>query len=747
MASAVRLSVVLAGIAIVARAQAEEPPPQEVTVTGLKRETLLQRTPTAITAVPGTTLDSSGTEDVSELGRLAPSLTVVDSGLSNVRLAIRGIQAAGEPTVGVYYDETPVTGSVGASNDAAGSTPGLKLFDVDRVEVLRGPQGTLFGASSMGGAIRVIHRMPIFDYEGAVEAIGTSTPGGNVGYRVQGMANAPLIDGLLAARAVVYDEQRGGYIDNTFLHQQDINDEHSTGGRLLLRAVPWTHLTVDLAVHVQRTTGQVPLWTKGGGDYESLAQTQMPSDELFSIYNLTSRWDMGAIETTGVVSYSTRRLEQVSADSSYFFAADLNNPKICAKLQGGQPCTPDALNAFNAHVRDQIPSAIYPRQTTDTTSAELRVGSKARAPFAWTAGVFYSARQSKADISGRRADAASGELFSPPSIQYTRLVDDRLSQLAAFGDVSLSLFDKLTLSAGTRAFTYHREVEGQITVPFDLIGAAPTPDTTTSFDEHGLVSRFAAGYEMVPDYFIYAQAAQGFRPGGVNQVTGLPAALAPYQADSLWDYEVGLKTSWLRRRLTMNVDGYRMDWDNMQVTGSRPDGLFRFISNAGTARVTGLELEVAFRPITGLQVDARTALTHAVLTEDQVNANVVAPGRRGDRIPYVPETSGGIGAQYARSLSTGIIGFARVDANWVGSSFSELRPNNPLNRHLDPYGLVSARLGVQSPTTLWDAFLFVSNATGAVAIQYATVTPVSAGQTLVTSAPPRTFGAELRKRF
>jgi outer membrane receptor protein involved in Fe transport len=405
------------------------------------------------------------------------------------------------------------------------------------------------------------------------------------------------------------------------------------------------------------------------------------------------------------------------------------------------------MNAFNAHVRDAIPSAIYPRQTTGTTSAEVRVTSNEKSRLAWTGGLFYSERESKADISGFRAAGTTGELLAPPSVQYSRLVDDRLSQLAAFGDAALRVVDGLTLSAGTRVFRYRREVEGEVAIPYDLIGAAKSSSTTTAFGENGIVSRFAAGYEIVPEYFVYAQAAQGFRPGGVNQVTGLPAALAPYQADTLWDYELGMKTSWLARHLVVNADVFRMDWDNMQVQGSRPDGLFRFISNAGAARVTGVELEVAARPVGGLQLDAHASTMRAILVEDQVNANVVAPGRRGDRIPYVPQTSGGVGAQYTHPFSAAVTGFSRVDASWVGSSFSELRPNNPYNRHLDAYGLVNARVGVRSPTTLWEAYLFVNNLTGALAIQYATASSVSTGQTLVTSAPPRTIGVDIRKSF
>jgi len=208
----------------------------EVVVTALKRNTKLQDTPLAISAVTGDSLEKAGNTDFTQLTRTAPSLRIVDSGPGQRRVLIRGIQASGEPTVGVYYDESPVAGSVGTTSDAASSTPDFRLFDVERAEVLRGPQGTLFGAGSMGGTIRVIFKKPNMNrFEAATRADGQVVEHGGAGGSVDAMVNLPVIDGKLAARLVGFYQKYAGYVDNNRLGLTNINDGFSTGGRGLVR--------------------------------------------------------------------------------------------------------------------------------------------------------------------------------------------------------------------------------------------------------------------------------------------------------------------------------------------------------------------------------------------------------------------------------------------------------------------------------------------------------------------------------
>lgn len=720
---------------------------QEIVVTGTRHDSAVSKAPLAISAVPPARLANTGTENVSQLGALVPGLTPVNAGPGSLRLVMRGIYAVGEPTVGLYYDETPVTGSVGASNDAAGSAPQLKLFDVERVEVLRGPQGTLFGASAMTGAIRVLYRKPTFDYEGLASATGTLTPRGQPGFLVQGVANAPLVKDVLAARFVLYSARQGGYVDNAFLDRADVDRERTRGGRLLLRATPTRHFTVDGSAHLQWTDGQSHTWGRELGAYRSSAQSELPNHERFHLVSVVPRYDFGAVEAVASVSHQRRELGTTTGDASAYFATQLNNPMACARTQGGATCTEEQLAAFNEHVESVIPGISFWGQKTNTTTAEARVSSKSEGWLQWTGGAFFSRRDATADIQQLPADPASGQLLEPQRPQFLRVVDDVLSQWALYADVSAHLTRQLALTAGARGFVYRREVGGRVAVPLDLLGAAEGAYSSSSQSERGAVPKLGASYELTADHLVYAQVAEGFRPGGVNQVNGLPAALAPYQSDRVWSYELGAKTFWLGRRLGVSWSGYLMDWRNIQVTGSRPDGLFRFLSNAGAARVLGAEVELSVRPLPSLLVESHATLTDARLTEDQSNTTVVAPGRDGDRLPYVPRVAGAFAVQYTPTLSEDLRGFARVDSTFTGTSYSELRRDNPFRRKIEAYGVLNVRIGLQSPTTSWSGFLFVNNATGGAAVHYATANVVSLGQTWVNSAQPRTFGMTLRKSF
>jgi outer membrane receptor protein involved in Fe transport len=219
----------------------------EIVVTALKRSTNLQDTPISISAVSGDAISNAGVQSIADLNSTVPSLTFVDGGPSQRRVVIRGIQAAGEPTVGTYYDETPVTGAIGAGNDAGGSTPELRLFDVERVEVLRGPQGTLYGSGSMGGTLRVIYKKPSFDNEGAADVSLSNTRYGGWNYEGSAMVNTPIVQDKIAVRAVGFYRKANGYIDNVALGIKNINDQKSYGGRFLVRLQPTEDFTIDAA--------------------------------------------------------------------------------------------------------------------------------------------------------------------------------------------------------------------------------------------------------------------------------------------------------------------------------------------------------------------------------------------------------------------------------------------------------------------------------------------------------------------
>jgi len=575
-----------------------------------------------------------------------------------------------------------------------------------------------------------------------------ATDGGDASYLVQGMVNIPLVDDKLALRAVAFDQDRGGYVDNIFLGQKNINEEQTSGGRVLLRFQPNERFTLDGSAFYQSTDASSPTWNAAAGAYNSTAQAQLPIHDRLQLYSVTGQYDLGPVIATGVVSYYKRDFDQASADVSYYISSLVGSAPACAKIfNGGAACSPAMQDAFNAHVQQNTPSILYPQQSTDNLTAEFRLSSNTHGRLDWTVGAYYSDRTGHVNNSELNVDPTTGALITPFVFDTTRLIDDELKQLAGFGEASFHVTDKLTLTAGARYFDYKKDVAGQTTIPLDLVGARITPYTPQHSKEDGWVTKFNLSYQFNQDVMFYAGAAQGFRPGGVNQVLGLATALTPYESDSLWSYEAGLKTASFDNRLIFNIDAYRIDWSNMQVTGTTPNGAFRFIANAGAARINGIEADATLTPVAGLQIMANAAYTDAKLSEDQVNANVMAAGREGDRIPYTPKFSAGVSAQYVWPLSGDLNGLARADLNYVGTSYSEFRPNGPFYRRIGAYSLTNLRAGIESAGGGWGAYLFLNNAFNDEAITYATASAISTGQTLVVSATPRTIGINIRKHF
>ena len=722
---------------------------EEVIVTALKRDTSLQQTPLSISAVTGATLTNAGVQDIARLTQSVPGLVFEDAGPASTRITIRGIRSVGEPTVGLYYDETALSGAVGAGNDAGGETPLAKLFDVQRVEVLRGPQGTLYGSGSMGGTLRVIFNKPdLKKLSAGVEGDAVATSGGGGGYDVEGMANIPIIGDRLAARAVVYTQGLGGYVDNTFLNEHNVNSYHNDGGRLLLRFVPTDDLTLDASYLYQYVDGQNPTWYDSQGPYVSRAQVQLPVTDRLQIYNLTARWDFHRVVATAVVA-DTERKTSNSADVSPFIENDANNPAACAAFRGGgKPCSPATQATFNSYVASKVPSLLYPVQTIYNPTAEVRLASAGKSFLDWTVGGFYSDRTTHANNSEVLVDPMTGALLPQPgSNVYTRLIFDHLKQLAGFGEGTAHLTDALALTFGARYFNYTRDVGGATPVGLDLVGASVTPYRQVSSSQNGWVTKTNLSYEFGGDVLVYATASQGFRPGGVNQVLGLPAALAPYQADSLWNYEFGTKTSWLDRRLILDIDGYVINWSNMQVSGRTPNGAFAFITNAGAARVKGVELDLSAAPLQNLQISANASVLRAALTENQVSPNVLGPGVKGDEIPYVPRFTGGVSVQYTLPMTSLFSGMARVDESYIGQSHSEFNNSNHFDTALPAYSLTNVRFGVEGLRKDWGVYVYADNVFNKNAIVDSAASAISLGQNLVQSARPRTYGLNFRKSF
>jgi len=726
----------------------------EIVVTALRRGTRLQETPLAISAVGGEALESAGTTSFTDLTRNAPSLRVVDAGPGNRRVILRGVTAAGEPTVGVYYDEAIVSGSVGTTSDAAGSTPDLRLFDVERAEVLRGPQGTLYGSGSMGGTLRIIYQKPDANrYEAAFNGNLSTVKSGKEGASVDAMINVPIIEDVLAIRAVGNYNQFAGYVDNVYYGYRDINDGNSYGGRLLARLTPSTRLTLDLGVYYEKVATDSNRWiAETGIDYATNGRSESGNYDENILYNGTLNYEFDFANLTVSSSYTDRDRTVVGDVSDTFNGRD--NAAGCARYRLGNVnavCSPAVLASYLSDTRDILFSSLFQPQTVKSWSNELRLSGNSGGPFNWTVGVFSQDRKSEVRSTLLIADPQTGELRDfddPANIRYDRTINDRLKQKAAFAELSYEFFDKLTVTGGARYYEYRKTVGGRIDVGQEHYVSRVTPFTEARSKETGVIYKANVSYQHNRDLLIYAQAAQGFRPGGVNQVIGLPAALAAYTSDSLWNYELGVKSR-LAQGVFFNVAGYRIDWDNLQVSArtAGTGSVFGLIANAGAARIEGVEVELVVDPLPGLSLAVNGAFTDARLTEDQVSTIVVASGRKGDRLAFVPRWNLSGSAEYKWALHSSLDGKVRFDANHSSDSFSTLAANDAFRRRVAPYELVNFRIGVEEPTGSWGAFLFVNNVFDATAITQASSSSNTGGFTTNYSAPPRTIGLNLVKRF
>ena len=575
----------LSGLATPAFAQNAQPASAtsdaDIVVTALKRDTRLQETPIAISAVSAQTIANSGVQNIADLRSQVPSLNFVDGGPSNRRVVIRGIQATGEPTVGVYYDETPVTGTVGASNDAGGSTPELRLFDVERVEALRGPQGTLYGSGSMGGTLRIIYKKPSYELGADFDGSMSGTHHGGANEEMNGMINVPIVDQKVAFRVVGFYKRNSGYIDNTWLRVNNINAEESYGGRAMLRIQPVEQWTIDAAAYYNKSTTDTPTWLLESGKYKTDSRTRQVVRDEVKLYSLTSNYDFGPVIATGVVSYMERNLVSQSDTSRYIQGTNTLAGYQARCFTAGAPngCTDQFLNPitsfqqYQAFVAGQSTSSLYPQQDLNALTAELRLSSASKGPINWTVGGFYSRRRTNVANPQLNVNPLNGYVI-PDQIDTIRFIYDQLKQVAAFGELSWDITSRLNVTGGVRYFKYTKNVVGHTDVPSILVGAKLTPPTYLSSSEDGTVVKANASYKITPDIMFYAEAAQGFRPGGVNQVLGLATSLTPYRSDSLWNYEAGFKTAWFNHKLIVNLDAFRIDWTNMQVTQRTPNGAF-----------------------------------------------------------------------------------------------------------------------------------------------------------------------------
>lgn len=676
--------ILATGLAMSSAAVAQQQEIEEVVVTATKRGAAnMQSTPISIQALTGDRLTDMGAIDFNDFFRQVPGLAVFDQGPGDKRYIIRGVNATGAGTVGLYLGEVIITGE--NAQDGGGRQPDIKLYDLERVEVLKGPQGTTFGSSSLSGTIRYLPRLPdLVESDAMISLTGGKTRGADADGQVTFAANLPLIDNQLAVRvAGLYLEDKG-HIDNRF--EEGANSERTKSGRVSVRYAPTDRLTLDFMAMNQDMETDGPYYFNrvdlNGDPLPSDHQADLTRNPFFddtTIYNGTLEY----VSDYGTITATASRL--------------------------------DRETVFNRDASAAVPPTTVITQPKDRTvdSFEVRFASNWNSPFQILAGAFTQREERSFQSRIFPADPTTGKFTEQIGFSLDRNVDTKVDEDAIFGELSYDFSDSITLTAGLRWFDM--SVTEQATAFFGFAGnPAGGAGPVLNFGEDDIIGKLNLSYNVNNDVMLFAQWAQGFRAGGTNDQTAAEIAdvVIPqgFGSDSVDSYELGLKSQWLNNRLRLNSALYYIDWADIQIQDQaqdpdNPSVFFPFRSNGGAADIYGLEVDLTYRPLAGLELTLAGNYTDAELSE---NNPIPSTGRKGDDITYVPDTTLSVSGQYTRPIpNTSLNGVFGMDVTHVSERNTELRPNNPLFIELDSYTLVNFRAGVE--TNDWSAMLIVDN--------------------------------------
>jgi iron complex outermembrane receptor protein len=707
------LSVVVVGwgaVPVLASAQQAEQAPgglEEVIVTAQKRTANLQDVPFSVSASSEAQIRDSGSGNIVDLARNIAGFAVADLGPGQSQMAIRGIssgqvirdQPGVKEQVGVYLDESPIS--------VALFTPDLELFDIDRFEVLRGPQGTLFGAGSEAGTVRYITKQPqIGKFEAVTDASFEEVAHGDQGGSVRGAVNIP-ISAIAAARFAVYWHHLPGFIDAIQPGgslRKDVNDGDRTGMRLALLVKPSDELSITPRVMYQNLTTngypRVDLYNILANPYTTVAPVSIGSREQYTqqreglsdqflLTDLKIDYSFGPATLTSVTSYTHREV-RVLRDATQLTGS------VTVDILGNVP---------NIESAARINSPLYDRTGLNVLSEEIRLASNGNEQVDWLVGAFFQHvnRHYGQDLPTPGYDALIGVPGSatnaPVDTPFFSDLSYRLKQYAGFGEATWHVTSRLALTGGLRYYKFSEDKDvlfagafaGETFVPNTnppVPGVIPASTNSSGTSPRGILS-----YKITDDVQLNAQAARGFRLGGINDPINLPLCSPTDRAvfgnqsnwkdEKTWNYEIGAKTQWLERRVTFNISAFYADIKDLQATTTAGTCSSRVVFNVPTARSEGVEAELFARPnanwdfgLSATFLDAK--LTSSVTSTDQNGKVVVVGGlANGNRLPTAPKAQAAASVGYALPVMENRDFFANLTVQYVGSSFSQFENEEP----------------------------------------------------------------------
>jgi iron complex outermembrane recepter protein len=767
------LSLVLVGAsgvlaAGVARGAEPESSPDaglgEITVTAQKYNSTIQDTPISLSALSGEDLTNAGISSVIDVAREIPGLSMRSAGPGITEYEARGLASTGgaAPTVGFYLDEVPLSPPSVSGSGKFVSDP--NLYDIDRVEVLRGPQGTLYGSGSMGGTIKVVTNQPkLGEFEGSVQATLSDTQGGNANGGGNLMLNLPLGE-TMALRVVATDTHRSGWIDQVVVNPFPINPiseprgnvlaapiksvaangntEDLYGGRATLLFKPSETLSVSLMGLFQRMEMGAPdLVDSPPGPqylahYEPFATPEPITDDL-QVYALTINAHFDFADLTSATSYYDRHFKQTQDATESTYVTD------------GGPAGSLTL----------LPMPLTEFDPTHQVTQEIRLASTTSDVLHWVAGAFYSNLTS----SWEEQQANVQETAAPNGVIFDATNPYNIKQAALFADGSYKFAKAWTFAAGLRWYDYKTRVDETEWGYFAPNPYQPSTPSVTQASNHGFNPRFNLSYEPSSTLNTYVTAAKGFRLGGAN-VTLPPPNLPPYcpadyprtfGPDTVWNYEIGEKARLLDNRLSINSDVFYIKWDQVQQIALLTCG-YDYTTNAGNGRSFGPELEITAKITDALTFSASGTYTDAKLTDPTAaytsslyytNGQSYCAGGGTCTVPIlnIPRETAAASVSYSTEVIPGFRLTARAADTFVGKVVDE---SYYFGIQLPSYSIASARL--QLAHDRWSMNLFIDNLTNKLALISANNTSFqfNVPQLIRYSVnQPRTFGTQVNYSF
>lgn len=734
MAAGLALALPLGSASVYAQV-VEYPALEEVLVTANKRSEDLQAVAASVSALTEADIERLGLDDFAGVARALPGVTLNQPIKNRAVFNIRGISTnvAGGNTqdpVAVYINDMPVTDTFGASVQ-----PDLRLYDVERVEVLRGPQGTLFGSGSLAGTVRIITNKPDPSaFDASMRADLGSTEGAGLRQRYDAMVNVPLVDDSLALRAVAYYRDEPGWVDNVLLGTD--NSTVDKGGRFSLRWQPEGAFSATAEVLYQDSEPEDgDSWDPALGQFKKSSSLAEGRPSEIRSYNLTL--DYVVSDFADLVSTSNYLESETAVRIDYGDITGLGFP----------------LQARNE------PWEI------DFFAQELRLVSNTVSRYDWVVGAFYIERESVADFDFQLVGLADyfnpilGPDLPPSDAFLVTRTTTRSEELAAFADVKIRFNEQWNFGAGVRV----ANTEVSIHEPRrEVLNFATFEPEAMSFDNEGedngiTTWRTQLSYEPEDTMHFYASVSTGYRIGQTNPFVGSspvdpddPLVIPNvYEPDETLNYEVGAKTLLWDQRLRLNLSAYYIEWQDIQVDAIRLSDVANYIANAGEAISKGVELEMQLTPLEGLVIDLSFALQDAEIDSindaDSIRSGVV----EGDTLPGSVDYMVATAVQYNWPLANGMQMYSRLAAQFVDSSpngFSNqagsLEPN-PFLAENEAYENVDASLGLI--TGDWEFTLYGENLTNN--DDYILNGGAGSSLSYINTLRPRTLGARLHYFF